>query len=62
MLRAQKITFQEMREFGVVVCGDFHCSHSTVLDADRWRDHVWLSDAEPQFVRWACSKQGSGRY
>jgi hypothetical protein len=42
MQRPQKITFGEMREsgvFGVVVfCGDYRCSHSTTLPADRWPD------------------------
>ncbi|WP_371419307.1 hypothetical protein [Bradyrhizobium sp. CCBAU 051011] len=51
MPREKKITFGEMREagvFGVVVfCSDYHCSHSTSLPADRWPDHVRLSDIEP---------------
>jgi hypothetical protein len=63
MAREQKITFEEMREsgmFGVVVfCSDYRCSHSTTLPADRWPDHVRLSDIEPQFVCKACGKRGA---
>jgi hypothetical protein len=63
MARDQKITFGEMREsgvFGVVVfCSDYRCSHSTALPADRWPDHIRLSDIEPQFVCKACGKRGS---
>ena len=45
MLREQKITFGEMREFGVVVfCADYRCSHSIALPADRWPDILRLSD------------------
>ncbi|MEH2501419.1 hypothetical protein V1290_000230 [Bradyrhizobium sp. AZCC 1578] len=62
-MRPQKITFGEMREsgvFGVVIfCGDYRCSHSTALKADRWPDHVRLSDIEPQFVCKACGKRGA---
>jgi hypothetical protein len=39
MQRHQKIAFGEMRESGVldvvVFCGDYRCSHSTALPADR---------------------------
>jgi hypothetical protein len=60
--RAQKITFGEMRRsgvFGVVVfCGDYRCSHSTTLPANRWPDHLRLSDIEPQFACKACGKRG----
>jgi hypothetical protein len=63
MSREQKITFGEMRQmgvFGVVVfCSDYRCSHSTTLPADRWSDHVRLSDVEPQFVCKACGKRGA---
>jgi hypothetical protein len=63
MARDQKITFGEMREsgvFGVVVfCSDYRCSHSTALPADRWPDHIRLSDIEPQFVCKACGKRGA---
>ncbi len=51
MKRPEKITFGEMREEGVrgilIYCGDYHCSHSIALGADRWPDHVRLSDLEP---------------
>jgi hypothetical protein len=47
----QKITFGELRETSVrevwVFCRDHRCSHSTTLNADRWPDHVRLSDIEP---------------
>jgi hypothetical protein len=47
----QKITFGEMRESGVrdvlIYCRDHRCSHSTTISADRWGDHVRLSDIEP---------------
>jgi hypothetical protein len=63
MAREQKITFGEMRESGVfridVFCSDYRCSHSTRLSADRWPDHVRLSDIEPQFVCKACRKRGA---
>jgi hypothetical protein len=52
-----------MREsgvFGVVVfCSDYHCAHSVTLPADRWLDHVRLSDIEPQFVCQVCGKRGA---
>jgi hypothetical protein len=61
--RPQKITFGEMRDTGVrgvlVYCADFHCSHSTVISADRWPDDIRLSDLEPRFVCGACGKQGA---
>ena len=63
MQRLQKITFGEMRESGVsgvvVFCGDYRCSHSMSLSADRWPDQVRLSDIEPQFVCKACGKRGA---
>jgi hypothetical protein len=63
MARDQKIPFGEMREsgvFGVVVfCSDYRCSHSTALPADRWPDHIRLSDIEPQFVCKVCGKRGA---
>jgi hypothetical protein len=44
MRRRQKITFSEMRQMGVrgvlIYCSDYHCSHSTLVDADRWPDQV----------------------
>lgn len=62
-MRSEKITFGEMREsgvFGVVVfCSDYRCSHSTALPADRWPDHIRLSDIEPEFVCETCGKRGA---
>lgn len=59
----QKITFAEMRSAGVravlVYCSDFHCSHWTRLDADRWPDQVRLSDIEGGFVCSACAHRGA---
>jgi hypothetical protein len=59
----QKITFAEMRSAGVrgilVYCSDYHCSHWTILDADRWHDDVRLSDIEPLFTCQACGKKGA---
>jgi hypothetical protein len=53
----QKITFAEMRSAGVrgilVYCSDYHCSHWTTLDADRWSDDVRLSDIEPPITSMA---------
>ncbi len=28
----------------IVYCGDYHCAHSVVIDANRWADHVRLSE------------------
>jgi hypothetical protein len=59
----QKITFGQMREAGadgiVVFCRDYRCTHSVKLSADRWPDHVRLSDIELQFVCKACGKRGA---
>jgi len=38
---------------------DHRCSHSTTISADRWPDHVRLSDVEPDFVCTACGKRGA---
>ena len=58
----QKITFGELRETGVrnvlVYCRDYKCSHNVEISADRWPDHVRLSDIEPGFVCTACGKRG----
>lgn len=63
MASEEKITFGEMRASGVfridVFCSDYCCSHSTNLPADRWPDHVRLSDIETQFVCRACGKRGA---
>jgi hypothetical protein len=52
-----------MRAAGVcgvlIYCGDYRCSHSTSLDADRWADDVRLSDIEPRFTCWACGHPGA---
>jgi hypothetical protein len=56
----QKITFGEMRASGVrdvlIYCRDHRCSHHITISADRWPDHVRLSDIEPGFV---CSHAAS---
>jgi hypothetical protein len=47
-----------MRAFGVrdvlIYCRDHRCSHHIEISADRWPDHVRLSDIEPDFVCTAC--------
>ena len=47
----QKITFGEMRASGVrdvlIYCRDHRCSHHIEISADRWPDHVRLSDMSP---------------
>jgi hypothetical protein len=62
MERPEKITFGEMRQMNVhgvlIYCSDYHCSHSTLLDAGRWPDDVRLSDIERQFVCKACGSRG----
>ena len=64
MTRPQKITFGELRETGVrhvlVYCRDHKCSHHIEVSAERWPDHVRLSDVEPGFTctRW-CGKRGA---
>lgn len=54
VVREQKITFGEMRQSGargvMVFCGDDHRSHSVAMPANRWPDHLRLSDIEPQLV------------
>ncbi len=61
--RAQKITFGQLRAQGLhhieVYCRDYKCSHSVKLPADRWPDHVRLSDIENQFVCTVCGKRGA---
>jgi hypothetical protein len=61
--RQQKITFGEMRESGLdhilIYCADYKCSHSIEMSADRWPDHVRLSDIEPLFVCKSCGKRGA---
>lgn len=59
----QKITFGELRESGVhhvlVYCRDHRCSHHVEVNADRWPEHVRLSDIEPGFVCTRCGKRGA---
>ena len=59
----QKITLGEMRAMGVrgllVYCSDYHCSHSVAIGADRWPDHVRLSDLDAQFACQACGIKGA---
>ncbi len=61
MARQEKITLGEMREMGVrgllLYCSDYRCSHSIRPGAERWPDHVRLSDLE--FVCQACGKRGA---
>jgi hypothetical protein len=63
--RPQKITLGEMRDMGVrgllVYCSDYKCAHSVAINADRWPDHVRLSDLEVQFVCEACGNRGDLR-
>ena len=58
----EKITFGQMRGMGVrrviVFCSDYKCSHSVTMSADRWADHVRLSDIEGQFVCKVCGERG----
>ncbi|MCS3689088.1 hypothetical protein [Bradyrhizobium elkanii] len=57
-----KITFGQMREDGyrgiIVYCRDYRCSHNVRMSADRWQDHVRLSDVEPKFTCTACGRKG----
>jgi len=62
--RPQKITLGEMRESGwrwiLVYCGRYsQCGHYESIDADRWPDHVRLSDLEPRFVCKKCGTKGA---
>jgi hypothetical protein len=61
--REQKITLGEMRSSGptriLVYCGDYKCAHSVTISADRWPDHVRLSDLEPKFTCQACGHRGA---
>jgi hypothetical protein len=63
MDRPTKITFGEMRASGVrgvvVYCGDYKCSHSVTINADKWPDDVRLSDIEGQFTCTRCGKRGA---
>ena len=59
----QKITFGEMRSSGVrgilIYCADYTCNHHVAVPADRWPDHVRLSDLEPRCVCQVCGKRGA---
>jgi hypothetical protein len=61
--RPPKIAFGELRASGVrdvlVYCRNHRCSHSVEISADRWADHIRLSDIEPGFVCTACGKYGT---
>jgi hypothetical protein len=54
LTRQQKITLGEMRSSGVrgllIYCADYKCAHAVRISADRWPDHIRLSDLEPLFV------------
>jgi hypothetical protein len=41
-------------------CRDHRCSLHITVSADRWPDHVRLSDIEPDFVCTACGKAWRG--
>jgi hypothetical protein len=43
----------------LVYCSDFRCSHSGKISADKWPDHVRLSDLEPLFTCQACGIKGA---
>ena len=50
-----------MREFArdvLVCCRNYRCSHRLTLNADRWANHVRLSDIEQRFVCMRCGKRG----
>ena len=63
MVYPQKITFGELRASGVrdvlVYSRDHKCSHHIAISADRWPDHLRLSDIEPDFVCTTCGKSGA---
>ncbi len=63
LTRQKKITFAEMRAAGVrgllIYCSDYKCAHSVEISAERWGDHVRLSDVEPLFTCQACGKKGA---
>jgi hypothetical protein len=52
--RPQKITFAEVRASGVhgllVLCADYHRSHSIATSGDQRLDEIRLSDIEARFV------------
>jgi hypothetical protein len=60
--RPQKIIFAEMRAGGVrgllIYCSDYHCSHWTAINGDRWPDGLRLPDIEHRFVCSSCAYPG----
>jgi hypothetical protein len=58
-----KITLGEMRATGVrdllVYCADHKCAHAVRISADRWPDHIRLSDLDSLFTCQACGRQGA---
>lgn len=52
-----------MRESGardvLIYCRDHRCRQRTEMSADKWRDHVRLSDVEPRFVCTRCGQRGA---
>src|SRR5437764_4041959 len=58
-----KITLGEMRSSGVrgllIYCADYKCAHAVRITADRWPDHIRLSDLEPLFVCQPCGRRGA---
>jgi hypothetical protein len=60
--RPTRITFGEMRVYGVLVyCADHHCSHGVALSAQRWRDDFRLSSGALSAVPAAGATPTSGR-
>jgi hypothetical protein len=43
----------------LVYCVDYKCAHAVRISADRWPDHVRLSDLEPLFVCQACGQRAA---
>ena len=58
-----KITFGQLRAQGarnvLVRCTDANCGHRSRLRADKWADHLRLSDIEPKLTCSVCGKVGS---
>ena len=58
--RQKKITLGEMRESDprrlLVYCADYRYTYHVEIDADRWPDHVRLSELEPCQ---ACGHRGA---
>jgi hypothetical protein len=61
--RPQKISLGEIRSSGVrgllIYCADYRCSHSVMIDAAPWPDHIRLSDLEPRFTCQASGHRGA---